>query len=126
MQIQSHVDSSSTDFVRNSEAMRGLVAELRERLNLAAGGGGKAARSRHIARGKMLARDRVDLLIDPGTAFLELSPLAANGLYGGEHGDGVDGGAAQTTRDYVRPARSIFSNAPNFRCSAMAALVRSP
>jgi 3-methylcrotonyl-CoA carboxylase beta subunit len=64
--------------------MRGLVAELRERLNAAAGGGGKAARSRHIARCKMLARDRVDLLIDPGTAFLELSPLAANGLYGGD------------------------------------------
>jgi 3-methylcrotonyl-CoA carboxylase beta subunit len=84
MQIQSSLDSSSTDFIRNSEAMRGLVAELRERLTVAAGGGGKAARSRHIARGKMLARDRVDLLIDPGTAFLELSPLAANGLYGGD------------------------------------------
>ena len=84
MQIQSSLDSSSTDFIRNSEAMRGLVAELRERLNAAAGGGGKAARSRHIARCKMLARDRVDLLIDPGTAFPELSPLAANGLYGGD------------------------------------------
>jgi 3-methylcrotonyl-CoA carboxylase beta subunit len=84
MQIQSSLDSSSTDFIRNSEAMRGLVAELRERLTVAAGGGGKAARSRHIARGKMLARDRVDFLIDPGTAFLELSPLAANGLYGGD------------------------------------------
>jgi hypothetical protein len=42
------------------------------------------------------------------------------------HDDGIDGGAAQTTRDYVRPARSIFSNAPNLRCSALAALVRSP
>jgi 3-methylcrotonyl-CoA carboxylase beta subunit len=84
MQIQSQVDSSSNEFIRNGEAMSGLVAELRERLNLAAGGGGKTARARHIARGKMLARDRVDLLIDPGTAFLELSPLAANGLYGGD------------------------------------------
>ena len=49
-----------------------------------AGGGGEASRDRHTARGKMLARERVDLLIDPGTAFLELSPLAAYGLYGGD------------------------------------------
>ena len=49
-----------------------------------AGGGGEASRTRHTSRGKMLARQRVDLLIDPGTAFLELSPLAAYGLYGGD------------------------------------------
>ncbi len=49
-----------------------------------AGGGGEASRARHTSRGKMLARQRVDLLIDPGTAFLELSPLAAYGLYGGD------------------------------------------
>src|SRR2546423_3585623 len=64
--------------------MRALVAELRERLNEAAGGGGEVSRARHTSRGKMLARQRVDLLVDPGTAFLELSPLAANGLYGGD------------------------------------------
>jgi 3-methylcrotonyl-CoA carboxylase beta subunit len=64
--------------------MRGLVAELRDKLKQVAGGGGKASRTRHTARGKMLARERVDLLVDPGTAFLELSPLAANGLYGGD------------------------------------------
>jgi 3-methylcrotonyl-CoA carboxylase beta subunit len=57
---------------------------LREKLDLAAGGGGEASRARHTSRGKMLARQRVDLLIDPGTAFLELSPLAAHGLYGGD------------------------------------------
>jgi 3-methylcrotonyl-CoA carboxylase beta subunit len=84
MQIQSSLDTSSTDFARNSEVMRGLVVELRDRLKQVAGGGGKASRSRHTARGKMLARARVDLLVDPGTAFLELSPLAANGLYGGD------------------------------------------
>src|SRR5699024_1941940 len=49
-----------------------------------AAGGGEASRAKHKARGKMLARERVDLLIDPGTAFLELSPMAAHGLYGGE------------------------------------------
>ena len=61
-----------------------LVAELRDKLNLVAGGGGEPSRARHTARGKMLARERVDLLLDPGTAFLELSPLAAHGLYGGD------------------------------------------
>jgi 3-methylcrotonyl-CoA carboxylase beta subunit len=84
MQIRSSIDTSSLDFARNSEAMRGLVAELRDKLNQVAGGGGEASRARHTGRGKMLARDRVDLLVDPGTAFLELSPLAANGLYGGD------------------------------------------
>ena len=64
--------------------MRTLVAELRDKLDLVAGGGGEASRARHTSRGKMLARQRVDLLVDPGTAFLELSPLAAHGLYGGD------------------------------------------
>ncbi len=64
--------------------MRALAADLRQKLDQVAGGGGETSRARHTARGKMLARDRVDLLIDPGTAFLELSPLAAYGLYGGE------------------------------------------
>ena len=64
--------------------MRGLVTELREKLKVVSGGGGETSRKRHTSRGKMLARERVDLLVDPGTAFLELSPLAANGLYGGD------------------------------------------
>ncbi|MDN3273660.1 carboxyl transferase domain-containing protein [Frankia sp. RB7] len=64
--------------------MRGLVADLREKLSQVAGGGGETSRNRHTSRGKMLARERVDLLVDPGTSFLELSPLAAYGLYGGD------------------------------------------
>src|ERR1700749_719097 len=84
MPLHSSTDPASSDFARNAEAMRALVAELNEKLNLVAGGGGKAARARHTSRGKMLARQRVDLLIDPGTAFLELSPLAPYGLYGGD------------------------------------------
>jgi 3-methylcrotonyl-CoA carboxylase beta subunit len=84
MPLHSSTDPTSSDFARNKEAMRTLVAELHEKLNLVAGGGGEAARARHTARGKMLARERVDLLVDPGTAFLELSPLAAHGLYGGD------------------------------------------
>src|SRR5437899_892521 len=84
MPLHSTTHPTSSEFARNAEAMRARVAELREKLNEAAGGGGEASRTRHTARGKMLARDRVDLLVDPGTAFLELSPLAANGLYGGD------------------------------------------
>jgi 3-methylcrotonyl-CoA carboxylase beta subunit len=84
MNIQSRLDVSSSDFARNADAMRALVAELKEKLGQVAGGGGEASRWRHTARGKMLARERVDLLIDPGTAFLELSPLAAYELYGGD------------------------------------------
>jgi len=84
MPLHSTIDPASSDFGRNAEAMRALVAELREKLDQVAGGGGEASRKRHTSRGKMLARQRVDLLIDPGTAFLEMSPLAAHGLYGGD------------------------------------------
>ncbi|MCR6732815.1 MAG: methylcrotonoyl-CoA carboxylase [Afipia sp.] len=63
--------------------MRALVADLKDKLAQVAGGGGEVSRAKHTARGKMLARERVDLLIDPGTAFLEFSPMAAYGLYGG-------------------------------------------
>jgi len=71
-------------FKRNAEVNERLVAELRERLAAAARGGPERARQRHVARGKMLPRDRVDALLDPGSRFLELSPLAAHGMYGGE------------------------------------------
>src|SRR5713101_3246969 len=84
MPLHSSTDPTSSDFAGNAEAMRLLVAELREKLDQVAGGGGETSRARHTSRGKMLARQRVDLLIDPGTAFLELSPLAAYGLYGGD------------------------------------------
>ncbi|MET3991587.1 3-methylcrotonyl-CoA carboxylase beta subunit [Bradyrhizobium sp. S3.9.2] len=84
MPLHSSIDTSSSDFARNSEAMRGLVADLREKLSQIAGGGGEVSRNRHTSRGKMLARERVDLLVDPGTSFMELSPLAAYGLYGGD------------------------------------------
>ena len=84
MPLQSSIDPASSDFAHNAEAMRTLVGDLHAKLNQVAGGGGEASRLRHTSRGKMLARERVDLLIDAGTAFLELSPLAAYDLYGGD------------------------------------------
>ena len=80
-QLQSSVDVNAAEFRANSERMRALVAELRARREEAALGGPERARARHIARGKLLPRDRVMNLIDPGSPFLELSPLAANGMY---------------------------------------------
>jgi 3-methylcrotonyl-CoA carboxylase beta subunit len=82
--LHSEIDRGSESYSQNSAAMRALVADLNRKLEVVGGGGGEVARKRHTSRGKMLARERVDLLLDPGTAFLELSPLAAFGLYGGD------------------------------------------
>ena len=70
-------------FERRRERMEGLVAELRERTAQVAQGGGEKATERHRSRGKLTARERVDRLVDPGGAFLELNALAAWGLYDG-------------------------------------------
>ncbi len=80
--IKSSIDTRSEDFKANAAAMRALVADLRGKTEQVARGGSEDARQKHLARGKLLARDRVDGLLDPGTSFLELSPLAAYGLYG--------------------------------------------
>ena len=64
--------------------MKGLVADLRAQLDIAMQGGSEEARARHVTRGKLLARERINLLLDPGTPFLELSALAAHGMYGGD------------------------------------------
>src|SRR5215468_2616379 len=82
--LASAIDPQSADFARNAEAMKALVADLRAKLDAAMQGGSEEARARHAARGKLLARERINLLLDPGTPFLELSPLAAYGLYGGD------------------------------------------
>jgi 3-methylcrotonyl-CoA carboxylase beta subunit len=65
-----------------TDGLRALVDELRERLALVRQGGSESARAKHTGRGKLLVRDRVDRLLDPGSPFLELSPLAATGMYG--------------------------------------------
>ncbi len=79
--LESKLNPRSADFQANATAMRGLVADLNAQVAKAQGGGGAAARAKHTARGKLLPRERVQMLLDPGTPFLELSPLAALGLY---------------------------------------------
>jgi acetyl-CoA carboxylase carboxyltransferase component len=79
--IDTHLDVRGDEFRRNREHMRELVADLERRLERVRAGGGPAQVERHRSRGKLLARERVERLVDPGAAFLELSPLAAEGLY---------------------------------------------
>ena len=82
--LTSQVDSGSAEFALRRERMEALVAELRERTALVARGGGGRALERHRSRGKLTARERIDRLVDPGSAFLELSALAAWELYDGQ------------------------------------------
>jgi 3-methylcrotonyl-CoA carboxylase beta subunit len=82
--IESRLDPRSPEFQSNARAMGDLVADLQAQVSLTAAGGGEVARARHTARGKLLPRERIDTLIDPGSAFLEFSPLAAHGMYDGE------------------------------------------
>ena len=79
--LDSPADTKSLEFRANAARMRELVDELKRRRAEAALGGPPRARERHLARGKLLPRDRLLRLIDPGSPFLELSPLAANGMY---------------------------------------------
>src|SRR3954465_13868192 len=85
--LRSRLDPGSSETHANHEAMAELVAELRERQGVVAGrgaGGDERSIARHRERGKIPVRERIDRLLDPGSPFLELSPLAANGLYGDE------------------------------------------
>ncbi|HET9116335.1 MAG TPA: carboxyl transferase domain-containing protein, partial [Gaiellaceae bacterium] len=82
--LTSQLDREAEDFARRRERMEGLVAELRERTAAVARGGGEKAMERHRSRGKLPARERIDRLVDPGTAFLELNALAAWEMYDGD------------------------------------------
>ncbi len=84
MRIESKLNPRDAQFHANAQAMQAQVDDLRKQLGRAALGGGETARERHLSRGKLLPRDRVDMLLDPGTPFLECSPLAAHGMYGGD------------------------------------------
>ena len=82
--LSSQLDTRSDDFVANGKRMRALVADLKEKVEKVSLGGEEAARQKHTARGKLLARERVRTLLDPGSPFLEIGQLAAYGMYGGE------------------------------------------
>ncbi len=82
--LKSALDVSGAKFAANRAAMQALVEELRAKTAHAALGGPEDSRKRHTERGKLLPRERVERLIDPGSAFLEIGALAANGMYDGE------------------------------------------
>ena len=79
--LETQLNARSADFQTNAAAMRAVVDDLQKQIARSAMGGGEAARAKHAARGKLLPRDRVQMLLDPGTPFLELSPLAAMNMY---------------------------------------------
>jgi 3-methylcrotonyl-CoA carboxylase beta subunit len=82
--LTSSVDTTDPGFVGNADRQSALVDELRARLDRAALGGPEASRRRHRDRGKLLPRERVEVLLDDGSPFLEIAPLAAEDMYGGE------------------------------------------
>ena len=82
--IESRLDTRSAEFRANAERMQGLVADLREKVARISLGGDEGARAKHVARGKLLPRERVRKLLDPGSPFLEIGQLAALGLYNDE------------------------------------------
>jgi len=79
--LETKLNTRSTEFVANAAAMRALTDDLNQKLQQVQLGGGEAARSKHLARGKLLPRDRVNQLLDTGSPFLEIAPLAALGMY---------------------------------------------
>jgi len=79
--LDSHVNRKDADFVARDELHRQLAADLREKLEKTALGGPEKSREKHEGRGKLLPRERVRTLLDPGSPFLEVAPLAANGMY---------------------------------------------
>jgi 3-methylcrotonyl-CoA carboxylase beta subunit len=79
--IQTQLNARSAEFQANAAAMRAVVDDLKVQIEKATLGGGDAARAKHTKRGKLLPRDRVQMLLDPGTPFLEMSPLAAMNMY---------------------------------------------
>ncbi|MGY6531102.1 carboxyl transferase domain-containing protein [Glycocaulis sp.] len=97
-QLSTKLDPASDAFKANAARMDELVAELQARTAEAALGGPERAREKHLARGKLLPRERVERLLDPGSAFLEIGALAANGMYEGDvHGAGMIAGIGRVS-----------------------------
>ena len=96
-ELKSSLKARSEDFKTNAAAMRVLVDDLDAKLAAIALGGGEAARAKHVARGKLLPRDRVEMLLDPDTPFLEIAPLAALNMYAESSGRDAAPGAGLIT-----------------------------
>jgi len=79
--IVSQINPRTEEFTAHAEIMKALVDDLKKRLMQASCGGSESARAKHVARGKLLPRERVERLLDPGSPFLEIAPLAATGVY---------------------------------------------
>src|SRR5690348_11861648 len=79
--IETHIDPRSAEFQANAAQLRAAVDDLKAQMAQAALGGGDKARSKHTERGKLLPRERIRALLDPGSPFLEIAPLAAGGMY---------------------------------------------
>ena len=79
--LSTQLNPRSAEFAANAQTMQAVVDDLRAHLERIAQGGGEAARAKHTARGKLLPRERVQMLLDPGTPFLEVAPLAALNMY---------------------------------------------
>jgi 3-methylcrotonyl-CoA carboxylase beta subunit len=82
--LHSSLNPRSAEFQANAQAMQALVDDLRQQQARVSQGGGEAARAKHTARGKLLPRERVQQLLDPGSPFLEVAPLAALNMYGND------------------------------------------
>ena len=96
MILSTQINPRSAEFQANASAMRAVVQDLHAQMERIAQGGGEAARAKHLARGKLLPRDRVQMLLDPGTPFLELAPLAALNMYNNDApGAGVIAGVGR-------------------------------
>jgi len=107
--FESQISTTSESFRANAKHHRRLAAQLRERLVLVREGGGEKYRETHEARGKLFVRDRINRLLDPGSPFLELSPLAAWDLYDGNaHAAGVVTGIGLVAG---RPAMIVANDA---------------
>ncbi len=79
--IETKIDTRSPEFQANAAQLRAAVDDLQAQMARIALGGGDKARAKHTERGKLLPRERIRALLDPGSPFLELSPLAAHGMY---------------------------------------------
>jgi len=95
--LTTQLSTRSADFLANAAAMRALIDDLKAKFAQVEQGGGEAARAKHTARGKLLPRERVQMLLDPGTPFLELSSLAALGMYPDRDGTDSAPGAGIVT-----------------------------